>query len=155
LSRASLCVATWIMAPDAKTLRWNDLKTHAFSEAESYEMVREAYEGERELASKPKQHADLLKMLGLSPQNMPQTNLKPDVPGAEMKQSPDQKQLRLIGLTKLLRGPSRHYQPKKQLLRYPADWTRFTVISLAKLQTKLCKDCQPREYTMKKCLLSL
>jgi hypothetical protein len=36
---------------DAKTLRWNDLKTHAFSEAESYEMMREAYEGERELAS--------------------------------------------------------------------------------------------------------
>src|SRR2546422_4974091 len=33
---------------DAKTLRWNDLKTHAFSEAESYEMMREAYEGEKE-----------------------------------------------------------------------------------------------------------
>lgn len=68
---------------DAKTLHWNDLKTHAFSEAESYEMMREAYEGEKELASKPKQHADLLKMLGLSSQNMPQTNLKPDVPGAD------------------------------------------------------------------------
>jgi hypothetical protein len=64
---------------DAKTLRWNDLKTHAFSEAESYEMMREAYEGEKELASKPKQHADLLKMLGLSPQNKPQTNPQPDV----------------------------------------------------------------------------
>jgi len=64
---------------DAKTVRWSDLKTHAFSEAESYAMMREAYEGEKELASKPKQHADLLKMLGLSPQNKPQTNPQPDV----------------------------------------------------------------------------
>jgi hypothetical protein len=62
-------------------LRWNDLKTHAFSEAESYEMMREAYEGERELASKPKQRADLLKMLGLSPQNKTQSTPKPDVSG--------------------------------------------------------------------------
>ena len=68
---------------DAKTLRWNDLKTHAFSEAESYEMMCEAYEGEKELASKPKQHADLLKMLGLPPQNKPQTNLQPDLPSTD------------------------------------------------------------------------
>ncbi len=68
---------------DAKTLRWNDLKTHAFSEAESYEMMLEACEGEKELASKPKQHADLLKMLGLSPQNKSRTKPQPDVPGAD------------------------------------------------------------------------
>jgi AAA domain len=65
---------------DAKTLRWNDLKTHAFSEAESYEMMLEAYEGEKELASKPKQRADLLKMLGLSPQNTSRSKSQPDVP---------------------------------------------------------------------------
>src|SRR5258708_31497936 len=46
---------------DAKTFSWNHLKTHAFSEAESYEMMLEAYEGEKELASKPKQREDLLK----------------------------------------------------------------------------------------------
>jgi hypothetical protein len=68
---------------DAKTLHWNDLKTHAFSEAESYEMMREAYEGEKELASKPQQHADLLKMLGLPPQNKLRTNPQPDVPGTD------------------------------------------------------------------------
>ena len=68
---------------DAKTVRWNDLKTHAFSEAESYEMMLEAYEGEKELASKPNQHADLLKMLGLSPDNKSQTKPQPDVPGAD------------------------------------------------------------------------
>lgn len=68
---------------DAKTLRWNDLKTRAFSEAESYEMMLEAYEGEKELASKPKQHADLLKMLGMSPQNKSRTKPQPDVPGTD------------------------------------------------------------------------
>lgn len=36
---------------DAKQLSWNHLKTHGFREAESYEMMREAYEGERKLAS--------------------------------------------------------------------------------------------------------
>ena len=52
---------------DAKTLSWKHLETHAFSEAESFEMMREAYDGERELASKPDQHAKLRKMLGLAP----------------------------------------------------------------------------------------
>ena len=52
---------------NAKTLSWKQLKTHAFSEAESYEMMLEAYEGESELASKPNQRAKLLKMLGLAP----------------------------------------------------------------------------------------
>ena len=68
---------------DAKTVRWNDLRTHAFSEAESYEMMREAYEGEKELASKPEQHADLLKMLGVSPQNMPPMKPQSDVPSTD------------------------------------------------------------------------
>ena len=62
----------------AKTLSWNHLKTHAFSEAESYKMMLEAYEGERELASKPDQHAKLQKMLGLAPhitsKTVPQTD---------------------------------------------------------------------------------
>lgn len=62
---------------DAKTLSWNHLKTHAFSEAESFEMMREAYEGEKELASKPDQHAKLREMLGLAPhitsKTIPQT----------------------------------------------------------------------------------
>lgn len=52
---------------DANMLSWKHLKTHAFSEAESFEMMREAYDGERELASKPDQHAKLRKMLGLAP----------------------------------------------------------------------------------------
>jgi len=52
---------------NARTLRWKDLRTHAFSEAESFEMMREAYEGEKELASKPGQRAKLRKMLGLAP----------------------------------------------------------------------------------------
>jgi AAA domain len=68
---------------DAKTLRWNDLKTHAFSEAESYEMMLEAYEGEKELASKPDQHKKLLEMLGLPPHIKSKTVPQPDVLQAE------------------------------------------------------------------------
>jgi hypothetical protein len=68
------------LGTDAKTLSWNHLKTHAFSEAESYEMMREAYEGERELASKPDQHAKLREMLGMAPQITSKTVPQPDVP---------------------------------------------------------------------------
>src|SRR5258708_18833127 len=58
---------------NTKTLSWNHLKRHAFSEAESFEMMREAYEGERELASKPDQHAKLREMLGLAPHTAAKT----------------------------------------------------------------------------------
>src|SRR6266581_772908 len=64
---------------NAKTVSWNHLKTHAFSEAESYEMMLEAYEGEKELASKPKQHAKLREMLGLAPHITSKTVPQPDV----------------------------------------------------------------------------
>src|SRR6266851_3398808 len=75
----------WESPPDACTsgsrsamgerenVSWNHLKTHAFSEAESFEMMREAYEGERELASKPDQHAKLREMLGLAPHTAAKT----------------------------------------------------------------------------------
>lgn len=63
---------------DAKTLSEKYLMTHAFSEAECYEMMREAYEGERELASKPDQRAQLLEMLGLPPQGTPQKATRQD-----------------------------------------------------------------------------
>ena len=52
---------------NAKALSWNHLNKHAISEAESFGMMREAYEGESQLASKPGQHAQLRKMLGLAP----------------------------------------------------------------------------------------
>jgi AAA domain len=65
---------------NAKTLRWKDLNTHAFSEAKSYEMMLEAYEGESQLASKPDQHAKLLKMLGLTPHIKSKTVQHPDNP---------------------------------------------------------------------------
>jgi AAA domain len=65
---------------DAKTLSWKHLETHAFSEAESFEMMREAYDGERELASKPDQHAKLRKMLGLAPNITSKTAPQTDVP---------------------------------------------------------------------------
>ncbi len=68
---------------DAKKLSWNHLKTHAFSEAESSEMMREAYKGESKLASTPKQHTDLLKMLGLAPHITSKTVQQPDVPQTE------------------------------------------------------------------------
>src|SRR6266487_4016997 len=42
-------------------------------------MMREAYEGERELASKPDQHAKLREMLGLAPQITSKTVPQPDV----------------------------------------------------------------------------
>jgi hypothetical protein len=78
---------------DAKTLTWNHLKTHAFREAESYEMMREAFEGESQLDSNPKQRAQLRKMLGLAPQAKPKKGPQPDDPqdevttsGAEAKQ---------------------------------------------------------------------
>jgi hypothetical protein len=65
---------------NAKTLSWTQLKTHAFSEAESYEMMREAYEGESKLASNPSQRAQLRKMLGLDSQKRPKKEQRPDVP---------------------------------------------------------------------------
>jgi len=73
---------------NAKTLSWKQLKTHAFSEAESYEMMLEAYEGESELASKPDQRSKLLKMLGLAPHIKlktvkPNTVPQPDIPQTE------------------------------------------------------------------------
>lgn len=67
----------------AKTLSWNHLKTHAFREAESYEMMREAYEGESMLASNPTQRAQLRKMLGLAPLVKPKKRPQPDVPQSE------------------------------------------------------------------------
>ncbi|HEY4033449.1 MAG TPA: ATP-binding protein [Ktedonobacteraceae bacterium] len=50
---------------EAKTVSVNHLKQHAFSEAECYEMMREAYEGERELKAKVYQRTQFLEMLGL------------------------------------------------------------------------------------------
>lgn len=64
---------------DAKALTWMHIKTYAFTEAESYEMMLEAYEGEKNLAPMPKQHEDLLKMLGLPSKKKPQ---EPSQPGA-------------------------------------------------------------------------
>ena len=68
---------------NARTLRWKDLRTHAFSEAESFEMMREAYEGEKELASKPGQRAKLRKMLGLAPHITSKTAPQTEEPAAE------------------------------------------------------------------------
>ncbi len=67
----------------ARTLRWKDLKTHAFSEAESFKMMREAYEGEKELASKPGQHAKLREMLGLAPNITSKTTPLTEEPASE------------------------------------------------------------------------
>src|SRR6266566_1236237 len=68
---------------NAKTLSWNHLKTHAFREAESYEMMREAYEGESLLASNPTQRTQLRKMLGLDPLVKPKKGPQPAVPQTE------------------------------------------------------------------------
>lgn len=67
---------------NARTLRWKDLRTHAFSEAESFEMMREAYEGEKELASKPGQRAKLREMLGLAPHITSKTAPQTEEPAA-------------------------------------------------------------------------
>jgi len=67
----------------AKTLSRNHLKTHAFREAESYEMMREAYQGESRLASNPTQHTQLRKMLGLDPLVKPKKGPPPVVPQTE------------------------------------------------------------------------
>jgi hypothetical protein len=50
---------------EAKALTWKHIKTYAFTEAECYEMMLEAYDGEQKLASQPGQRAKFLKMLGL------------------------------------------------------------------------------------------
>jgi AAA domain len=68
---------------DAKKLSWNHLKTHGFREAESYEMMLEAYEGESKLASNPDQRAKLRKMLGLAPHIKSKTVPQPDAPQTE------------------------------------------------------------------------
>lgn len=70
---------------NARTLRWRDLRTHAFSEAESFEMMREAYEGEKELASKPGQRAQLRKMLGLAPDITSKAAPQTEGPASEEK----------------------------------------------------------------------
>jgi hypothetical protein len=65
-----------------KKLLRTHLQRHAFSEAECYEMMREAYEGERELAATAGQRTQFLEMLGLadlSPvQKAPQSPPSPD-----------------------------------------------------------------------------
>src|SRR6266581_1656569 len=68
---------------NARTIRWKDLRTHAFREAESYEMMREAYEGESRLASNPTQRTQLRKMLGLDPLVKPKKGPQPAVPQTE------------------------------------------------------------------------
>ncbi len=70
---------------NARTLRWKDLKTHAFSEAESFKMMREAYEGEKELASEPGQRAKLRVMLGLAPAITSKTAPQTEEPASEGK----------------------------------------------------------------------
>lgn len=72
---------------DAKLLSWNHLKTHGFREAESYEMMREAYEGESRLASNPTQRAQLRKMLGLASPVKSKKGPQPDVPQYEITTS--------------------------------------------------------------------
>lgn len=77
---------------DAKTLTWKHLKAHAFSDANKYEMMLEAYEGEKDLASKPNQRTQFLKMLGLSSQNelkeVPHQPETPPVAGTDPKSIP-------------------------------------------------------------------
>ena len=81
---------------DAKALTWKHIQTYAFTEAESYEMMLEAYEGERNLAPKPKQHEDLLKMLGLpskrKAQKAPQPDTTPDKDPASKPNTPQDEQ---------------------------------------------------------------
>jgi len=67
----------------AKKLNWKHLKTHGSREAERYEMMLEAYEGESQLASNPNQRAKFLKMLGLAPHIKSKKGPQPDVPQAE------------------------------------------------------------------------
>ncbi|GHO96286.1 ATP-binding protein [Reticulibacter mediterranei] len=55
------------MEANEKTLSLKLLEKHAFSEAELFEMMVEAHEGEKELAAKPEQHTKLREMLGLYP----------------------------------------------------------------------------------------
>jgi AAA domain len=53
-----------------KKLRVTHLRQYAFSETECYEMMREAYEGERELTAPSGQRTQFLEMLGLIPQSL-------------------------------------------------------------------------------------
>jgi hypothetical protein len=68
---------------DAKTLSWKHLKKHAFSDAKKYEMMLEAYEGEKDLASKPNQRTQFLKMLGLTSLDKSQEVPHPETPPAD------------------------------------------------------------------------
>jgi hypothetical protein len=60
-----------------KKLRVTHLRQYAFSENECYEMMREAYEGERELTTSSGQRTQFLEMLGLVPQNLTQEEVPP------------------------------------------------------------------------------
>jgi len=68
---------------DAKTLSWKHLKKHAFSDAKKYEMMLEAYEGEKDLASKPDQRTQFLKMLGLTSSDKSQEVSQTETPPAD------------------------------------------------------------------------
>jgi AAA domain len=74
---------------DAKRLSWNHLKTLGFREAERYEMMLEAYEGESQLASNADQRAKLRKMLGLAPHIKSKESPKPEETTSEGKITQD------------------------------------------------------------------
>src|SRR5260370_17287328 len=76
----ALHAALWA---NAKTLSWKHLKAHAISEAESFKMMREAYEGEKELVSQPGQRAKLREMLGLAPHITSKTTPQAEEPASE------------------------------------------------------------------------
>lgn len=66
-----------------KNLSWKSVQTHAFSEIETYKMMHEAYEGERNLASNSEQRTKLREMLGIYSQSKPEEEKKLNTPQEE------------------------------------------------------------------------
>jgi AAA domain len=78
------------MEANEKTLSLKLLEKHAFSEAELFEMMLEAHEGEKELAAKPEQRTKLREMLGLHPTGEGKPEPSPETQQSQITSSSNQ-----------------------------------------------------------------
>jgi hypothetical protein len=90
-----------------KKLRVAHLRQYAFSENECYEMMREAYEGERELTASSGQRTQFLEMLGLIPQNLAREESSP-APSPDQGQPSTLEPISTSGAVKEEKEPEHH-----------------------------------------------
>jgi hypothetical protein len=139
---------------DAKTLSWNYLKTHAFREAESYEMMREAYEVKVCLLRTPPNARNCGRCLDWLPTSNPKKvrNLK----FLKLRIRPlGLKRPSLVKLTKWQRKMNRNCHSQKfPLKRRSPNYNQLLVISLTKLRTETRKRAGLKKHLQLRLLTS-